>query len=315
MPAYNAASTIAETIESALAQTYQDWELAIVDDGSRDDTADVALAAAAGDPRIRVLRQSNMGCGPARGVAVGLTTGTYVCRLDADDLYLPHYLESMSCFIDEHPGFDIYSCNGERFYPDGHRELARPVEEGANGPRSWALDDMLRDNMIFSMAVFTRDIFDRIGGFRLGVDVEDYDFWLRAMMAGAKHIYNPAVLSLYRVGPQQMTASTVSLMTHQIAVLQEAADALTRTSARRTIALATIRRLRGDIGVRRRAALDERLALGDKAHARVDFLAARYGYSSSAKYVAAGAVMMVSPSLYARAFVRSVGSSPREGGK
>ena len=311
MPAYNAASSIGETVASVLAQTFQDWELAIVDDGSRDDTAAVALDAAGGDPRIRVHRQANMGCGPARGVAVGLTTGTYVCRLDADDLYLPDYLESMSRFIDEQPGFDIYSCNGERFYPDGHRELARPAAEGADGPRSWTLEDMLRDNMIFSMAIFTRDIFDRIGGFRLGVDVEDLDFWLRAMLAGANHIYDPAVLGLYRVGPQQMTASTVSLMLHQVTALREVADSPALTPEQRAIALGTIRRLEGDVGCRRRSALEERLAAGDTAHARADYLAARRGYSSMLKYVAAGALLMASPSLYAGAFVRSARGGAR----
>lgn len=305
MPAYNAASSIAEAIGSVLAQTFQDWELAIVDDGSRDDTAAVALEAAGGDPRIRVHRQANMGCGPARGVAVGLTTGTYVCRLDADDLYLPDYLESMSRFIDEHPGFDIYSCNGERFYPDGHRELARPASEGADGPRSWALEDMLRDNMIFSMAIFTREVFDRIGGFRLGVDVEDLDFWLRAMLAGAKHIYDPEVLGLYRVGPQQMTANTVSLTLHQMAALREVADSPALTAQQRAIALGTIRRLQGDVGCRRRSALEQRLAAGDNLHARADYLAARRGYSSMLKYAMSGALMMLSPALYARAFVRT----------
>jgi teichuronic acid biosynthesis glycosyltransferase TuaG len=102
MPAYNAATTLAESLESVIAQTLSDWELIVVDDGSADQTSEVVSAYALRDPRIRLVRQENAGCGPARGTAIEHSSGQFIARLDADDLYMPTYLEEMLRFIEDH---------------------------------------------------------------------------------------------------------------------------------------------------------------------------------------------------------------------
>lgn len=310
MPAYNAALTVAQSIESVLAQTWQDWELVIVDDGSGDDTYAVACAAAENDSRIRVYRQANRGPGPARGAAADATTAPYLCRLDADDLYYPEYLETFAAFMGEHPGYDIYSCNADSLSPDGSRGLVRPAAEGGDGPRSWILEEMLQDNMIFSMAVMTRDIYAKVGGFREGVDVEDYDFWLRAMVRGARHIYNPAVLGLYRLHPRQMTANPM-LLESQVSVMYEMVRNRSLTDRERDVARESLGRSAAYLGVLRRWNLDTRLRRRETACARRDFWAARRGYHNPFKFVAAGAVMLLSPHLYTRLFL---GGSPESGG-
>ncbi len=92
VPAYNAAATIGEALESALAQTYPDLEVITVDDGSTDATADIVTSFAARDPRVRLLRQANAGVAVARNLAIAHARGAYVAPLDADDLWHPEKL-------------------------------------------------------------------------------------------------------------------------------------------------------------------------------------------------------------------------------
>lgn len=261
MPAHNASATIAEALRSVLVQTCPDWELVVVDDGSTDATAAIAGAYAGRDGRIRVVSQANRGCGPARGAAIEQSTGDFICRLDADDYYVPHYLEAQRRFIAEHPGFDIYACNGWRLFSDGRRELYH------SGPRfrqvvSLTLDDLLQESLIFTTAIFRRPVYDLAGGMRPEVYCEDYDFWLRAMSAGALHIYNPRPLSFCRESDTQMTADVVRMHECQIDVLGDAIRSGRLTPRQRRIARHSISLLKSNVRFRRAAlrALGPRLA-------------------------------------------------------
>lgn len=89
VPAYNAAAFIAETLASALAQTYRPLEIVVVDDGSTDATADIVEAVAARDSRVRLLRQKNSGVAAARNLALEHSQGELIAPLDADDLWHP----------------------------------------------------------------------------------------------------------------------------------------------------------------------------------------------------------------------------------
>jgi glycosyltransferase involved in cell wall biosynthesis len=252
MPAYNASATIAEALRSVLAQTCADWELVVVDDGSTDATAAIARSYAERDARIRVVSQANMGCGPARGVAVEQSTGQLVCRLDADDFYVPHYLEAQRQFIAEHPGFDIYACNGWRLFADGRRRL---YHDGARFRHvfSLTLDDLLQESLIFTTSVFRRRIYDLAGGMRPDVYCEDYDFWLRAMCAGATHIYNPRPLSFCRDSKTQMTADVVRMHECEIAILGDVLESGGLTPRQEELARHSISLLEQNVKFRRRA--------------------------------------------------------------
>ena len=99
-PAYNAARFIAETIDSVQAQTFQDWELIIADDGSKDDTLQIITQYAAGDHRIKLVRlPGNSGPARARNAALEKATGRYVCFLDSDDIWLPNKLQVQLDFL------------------------------------------------------------------------------------------------------------------------------------------------------------------------------------------------------------------------
>ena len=218
MPAYQAEALIGRAIESVLAQTFDDWELVVTDDGSTDGTGDIVRSFAERDGRVRLVRQDNAGCGAARDTAVRASAGEYILRFDTDDVLLPGYLERMDRFIAENPGFDIYSSNGWHVHEDGSRTLARP---GAfyEVERSFSLEEMFAANHIFTISVFSRDLFDRIDGIRPDVYCEDLDFWFRAFaFGGATHRFLPAPLALYTVSDTQMTADVDRVLASRIRV-------------------------------------------------------------------------------------------------
>src|SRR4051794_31718718 len=110
-PAYNAEGYLAETIRSAQAQTFSNFEMLIVDDGSTDATAAIAREFAARDPRIRVLRQANAGISGARTTALAAAAAPVLALLDSDDLWFPDYLEEQLRLLAAAPSAGVISAN------------------------------------------------------------------------------------------------------------------------------------------------------------------------------------------------------------
>ena len=113
VPTYNRAETIRAAIASVQRQTFADWELIVVDDGSTDGTASLIEGS---DPRLVLVRQANQGVNAARNAAMLRARGRYIAFLDSDDEWLPHHLELSVAFFRAHPGEDFLS--GE-FCEDG----------------------------------------------------------------------------------------------------------------------------------------------------------------------------------------------------
>lgn len=241
IPAYNAALTLGDAIGSVRKQDFESWELIVVDDGSTDDTLAVAKRHTAEDDRITVLTQDNAGAGAAISAGIAKARGEFVVQLGADDELLPQYCSATAAFIDSHPGYDIYASNAYRLHVDGRREIYH------TSPRfehevELTVDDLLDEPLIYGAAAFRRELFDRVGGFRGDYYNEDYDFWLRALMAGARHIYQPVPLALYRVTSGQKTEDGIRMRQEDIRILSDAIDSGALTveqiqHARGTIAL------------------------------------------------------------------------------
>jgi teichuronic acid biosynthesis glycosyltransferase TuaG len=118
-PCYNSARYIGQTIESVLAQTYQNWEMIIVDDCSTDNSFQLAREYAEKDKRIRVYRQEqNSGAALARNKAIMESHGKYVAFLDSDDLWLPEKLEKQLRFMREN-GSDFSFTEYEHIIDNG----------------------------------------------------------------------------------------------------------------------------------------------------------------------------------------------------
>lgn len=111
MPLYNKAPYVAKAIGSVLSQTFSDYELVIVDDGSKDVSASVAAKSIEGRQNCQLIQQENAGVSVARNKGVSVSQGDFLCFLDADDWWEPTFLEEMDKFVCEFPDAGIYGTN------------------------------------------------------------------------------------------------------------------------------------------------------------------------------------------------------------
>jgi len=197
-PAWNAAGYIRETIDSIRAQTFTDWELVLVDDGSTDDTIAIVESYAAVDPRIRLVRQSNSGPSAARNHGMRVAAGDFFAFLDSDDTWDSTFLAAQLAMFERYPETGLVTGNG---YFRGGPFDGRPARPAGGAGRVLPLTELIADECaIFIMTVFRRAVYDTIGGFdETQWTSEDYDFWLRAALAGFVFRRNPRPLGHYRV--------------------------------------------------------------------------------------------------------------------
>jgi len=189
-----------------LAQACDDWECIVVDDGSTDATWSILGSFAAREPRIRGIQQRNQGPGGAYNTGVSSAVGDFIVLCSADDVLLNEHLARMASFIEAEPGYDIYSTNGYFWWPgDAQEPFYVPGE--MDRVCSLELGNVVHRCFYSVGAAYRRDWFTKIGGYRVGVYGEDYDFWLRAMASGARHRYLPELLSLHRVSRTQRSAN------------------------------------------------------------------------------------------------------------
>ena len=130
LPAWNAEACLSAAVESVLRQSFADWELILVDDGSTDGTGALCDTFAARDGRIRVLHRANGGVSEARNAALDAAHGEWIAFLDADDVYLPAFLETM-CSAAKSADADAAACGFLYDWPDGASQAApAPMSDG-----------------------------------------------------------------------------------------------------------------------------------------------------------------------------------------
>ncbi|NTW28726.1 MAG: glycosyltransferase [Coriobacteriia bacterium] len=293
--AYNAFDTLRETVESVLLQTVSNWELIIVDDGSTDATGDLARAFAAADARIRVLEQGNSGAAAARNAGAHVVRGSWLCMLDADDLLLPEFLEHMAAFREMHPGYDIYSPATTMLLRDGRR---MPLHEGRpwDSVHSVSAVDQMWESRIAQVSLMRRDVFDRTGGYR-DIYSEDYDFWLRALILGARQLSNPEALWLYRRREGSKTTALVTEAESLLSILTDAREMQELSDEQRAECDRAIVFAQARLGRRH---LEEALLRGEYVGARRAYLRYRQAFPDLAKYALGLVLITASPRLYAR---------------
>jgi glycosyltransferase involved in cell wall biosynthesis len=221
-PAHNSASFIAETLASARAQTFADFELIVVDDASTDDTADVVRTEAAGDERVVVVTVPHGGTAAARNAALALARGEFIALLDSDDVWMPDHLERQLALFRAFPQAAIVSANA--IIRGGPRD-GYPLWPAAAEPRLLEPRDLiLHDNSVSIMSTFRRVVVDRIGPFNAALRRnEDYDFWLRASDAGFEILQNRTPLGFYRRHAQSVSHDEVRMIEGMSRVLEAAA--------------------------------------------------------------------------------------------
>jgi hypothetical protein len=201
MAVYNGERFLGEAVESILGQSFGDFEFIIIDDGSTDGSTALLGAFAERDARIGVYRQENKGLVESLNRGCALARGTYLARMDADDIAVEDRLKWQLYFLETHPEVGLLSGAAEFIDAAGN-----PVYVAANPCSDREIQRALPDgNVIWHPAVMMRkDVFVAAGAYRHLKDAEDYDLWLR--MAELTRTANlPQVILRYRLHAGQVS--------------------------------------------------------------------------------------------------------------
>lgn len=209
IPAYNAAATIRDTLQSLCAQTLPQWEAVVVDDGSTDDTAVVAAEFAEQDRRFRLARQSRLGGSAARNRGLVLAMYDWLLFLDADDWILPRHLERLTEEARVNPELDGVHCGWTRVMPDG--VPGHPVF----APDRADMFDLFTQTCTFQLnaCLVRRSCVWAAGGFDDSLaSCQDWDFWQRIARTGARFGSVHEVLARYRTRPGSVSLNGTRLL-------------------------------------------------------------------------------------------------------
>lgn len=229
IPLYNKAAYVEKALRSVFAQTYTDYELVVVDDGSKDDSKEVAERVLADcKAPYRLISQSNAGVSVARNNGVAASHGEYLCFLDADDWWEPTFLEEMSGLLKRYIDAGIYGTGYTIVNETKHKTRVAPI----------GVDDGFKEGYIDYCKVYAktlcmplwtgavcipRPVFDEMGGFPKGIRLgEDFMLWIRialkykvaflnkplsnynqdvdAANRGVGHLHNPKYHMLWNLG-------------------------------------------------------------------------------------------------------------------
>lgn len=202
MPCYNDGAYIEESIRSVWAQTYQNLELIVIDDGSDDKKTLDILKDIAENERCKVLHGNHGGPSAARNYGIKQACGKYILPLDSDDTIEPTYIEKAVHAIEEKPERGVVYC-----YADLFGEAT-----GRWNLPAYSFEKMIVDNIVFITALFLREDWERVGGFNVNMvyGMEDYDFWISILELG-KEIYQiPETLFHYRIKSKSRTTRLMS---------------------------------------------------------------------------------------------------------
>jgi glycosyltransferase involved in cell wall biosynthesis len=206
MPVYNAARTLREALGSIQSQSFREWELLAVNDGSTDNSLEILDQARAKDRRIRILNGAHVGHVEALRSAASLATAPLFARMDADDVMHPRRLILQFTRIDSPPHVDVVS---------SRVRLTGRTGEGMRGYVHWLNGLLTHDQIASSMFIesplahpsvlLRRDIFERAGGYRDPGWAEDFDLWHRLRERGARFEKLPRSLLSWRDGERRLT--------------------------------------------------------------------------------------------------------------
>jgi glycosyltransferase involved in cell wall biosynthesis len=198
IPCYNQGHYVDEAVDSVLAQTYPNFEIVVVDDGSTDEST-IRILDNYHRPKTKLIRTENQGLASARNNGIAACTGKYVLPLDADDKIHSTYLQKAVDILEKNADVGIVYCKAELFGE-------------ASGPwtlREYQFPNMLHENVIFCSAVFRRSDWAEVNGYKQNMIYgwEDFDFWLSLIEMGRQVVCIPETLFLYRKQADSMITS------------------------------------------------------------------------------------------------------------
>jgi glycosyltransferase involved in cell wall biosynthesis len=221
IPAYNADRWLDETLNSILGQSDPADEIVLVDDGSRDQTLDIARRY---EPAVTIITQPNAGCGRAFNTAIAAATSEFVALCPADDVWVPRKLEWQRATLREQPAIDV-SFGAAVNFGDNDNPYPRPSERGLQDPRRFLREMFVANVVPDPCVVMRRDLHQRLGGFVADVG-EDYEFHLRALRTGAVFHFDERVLVRLRQHGGNLSSRALEIWEMNARVHQAAADSV-----------------------------------------------------------------------------------------
>jgi glycosyltransferase involved in cell wall biosynthesis len=289
VPAYRVAPFIGDTIASVLAQTRQDFEIVVVNDGSPD-TPELRAAVAPFLDRVQYLEQENGGPSRARNRAIAAARGTWLAFLDGDDLWAPTFLDSQLRRLEADPDAVLVWCDSQPFGGSG-REPTLMTSEPPSGECDVAALLSGRCVVFTSTTVARRDAVLDAGGFDETLHrCEDFDLWLRLATRG-RLLYSRELLGRRRLHPTSQSASAAAMLRSQVDVRRRFVAATPLAPEVRAVADAADRRCEAHIAL---ADGHRLLAAGDAAAARRE-LARAAGELPSLKLRATLRLLSIAP--------------------
>lgn len=176
VPCYNQAQYLDEALQSVLDQSYTNWECIIVNDGSPDDTAEVAKKWVAKDSRFKYIYQENTGVSGARNIGISQAAGEFILPLDADDKISADYIElAIKSFLDD-ASLKVVYCKAEKFGD----------EVGIWNLKPYSINTLALENMIFCTAMYRKLDWSLVGGYDVNMvhGIEDWEFWIAILKNG-----------------------------------------------------------------------------------------------------------------------------------
>jgi len=201
LPVYNGVITIKAAVESILDQTYDNFELIVINDGSTDETSEIL--ASFNDKRLTVLNQKNQGLAASLNRGIQQSKGKYIARIDADDIAFPERLQKQVNFMEANPAIVVMGTAARLIYSNGTQRVRyRPLDTAS-----------IRKNIIkicpftHSSVMIRKDVLDKVGLYDVAKDgakktlVEDYDLWVRILAAGYEMANTAEVLMICHRNP------------------------------------------------------------------------------------------------------------------
>lgn len=208
MPVRDGAATLPRALASLRAQTWRDWELIAIDDGSHDGTGEILAAAARDDTRVRVIRSPRPGLVPALNAGLGLARGEFIARMDADDESHPERMAGQIAMLQREPTLGVVGClvayGGDRATGGGYA-LHVDWLNSLVTPEQIALNRFIESPHAHPSVMFRRVVAEKHGGYREGDFPEDYELWLRWLDGEVGMAKVPRVLLTWHDSPSRIS--------------------------------------------------------------------------------------------------------------
>lgn len=190
-----------ETIASALKSSYRPLEILIINDGSTDNSREVAEKLSSEHKEISVINQSNQGAAKARNSGIKSAKGNYILCLDSDDLISENYLSEGIQILEKDPNVKVAYCKAVKFTEKGQKPWKL---------KPYSPNQLARDNMIFVSAIFRKSDWRSCGGFSEDMlfGREDWEFWIKMLKTGGEVVRLPFVGFYYRLTPTSKRKKT-----------------------------------------------------------------------------------------------------------